>query len=153
LVIGLGPGFVAGVDCDAVVETNRGHNMGRVIWDGSAEINSGIPEGVDGYRSERVLRAPCEGLFRSELEIGNRVTSGEVIGWVNSKPIEAIFDGIIRGLLHNGIFVQSGMKVGDIDPRGDPSLCSFISDKALAVGGGVLEAILSTTSIREKLRV
>jgi xanthine dehydrogenase accessory factor len=143
LVIALGPGVVAGVDCHAVVETNRGHNLGRVYWQGTAESNTGQPEAVLGYTGQRVLRAPCEGVLSGEVEIGELVKAGEVVARVNGEPITAPFSGILRGLVHPGLRVPAGFKVGDLDPRGVRENCFTISDKARAVGGGVLEAILN----------
>jgi xanthine dehydrogenase accessory factor len=150
LVIGLGPGFTAGVDCHAVVETNRGHNLGRVYWEGSAEPNTGEPEPVRGVAGQRVLRAPRDGEFKGRVEIGDLVKAGDVLAevvdplqGVDGEPIRAQFDGVVRGLLHDGLRVTAGMKVGDLDPRGVREYCFLISDKARAVGGGVLEAIFA----------
>jgi xanthine dehydrogenase accessory factor len=143
LVIGLGPGFSAGVDCHAVVETNRGHHLGRVVWEGSAEPNTGEPEPVRGFAGSRVLRAPRDGIFRGGLEIGDLVEKGQVIAEVEGEPITAQFDGVLRGILHDGLRVTAGMKVGDLDPRGVREYCFLISDKARAVGGGVLEAVMA----------
>jgi xanthine dehydrogenase accessory factor len=143
LVIALGPGFVAGTDCHAVVETNRGHNLGRVIWDGSAEPDTGQPEAVQGFKGERVLRAPRAGIFNGELEIGELAAQGQVIATVDGEPIQAPFAGVVRGLIHAGLRVTAGLKVGDLDPRGVREHCFTISDKARAVGGGVLEAVLA----------
>lgn len=143
LVIALGPGFTAGVDCRAVVETNRGHNLGRVYWQGTAEPDTGQPEAVQGYTGQRVLRAPCEGELIGEIEIGELVKAGEVVARVNGQPITAPFSGVLRGLVHTGLRVPAGFKVGDLDPRGVRENCFTISDKARAVGGGVLEAILN----------
>lgn len=151
LVIGLGPGFTAGVDCHAVVETNRGHNLGRVFWEGSAEPDTGIPEGVGPYRAERVLRAPTEGILKNWVELGTRVYSGQTVAEVNGQPIQAPFDGVLRGLIHPGLRVTKGLKIGDVDPRGDPEYARRVSDKALAVGGGVLEALLSDPALRARL--
>lgn len=142
LVIGLGPGFEAQKDVHVVIETNRGHNLGRVIYEGTAEPNTGIPGDIGGYREERVLRAPRDGLFEPLKEIGNIVEYGELIAYVGGEPIRSKINGVIRGLLREGIPVQKGMKVGDIDPRGVRDYCFTISDKARAVAGGVLEAIL-----------
>ena len=143
LVIGLGPGFTAGEDCHAVVETDRGHNLGRVYWEGSAEPDTGEPEPVRGFAGSRVLRAPGEGVFMGRFEIGELVKKGQVVGEVEGKLIKAKFDGVLRGILHDGVRVTAGMKVGDLDPRGVRGYCFSISDKARAVGGGVLEAILA----------
>jgi xanthine dehydrogenase accessory factor len=142
VVVALGPGFTAGMDCHAVVETNRGHNLGRVILQGSAEPNTGVPGTVGGESSRRVLRAPTAGVFRGERRIGERVVAGEVVAYVDESPVRSQLDGVVRGLLHDGLTCHPGMKVGDVDPRGVLSHCFTISDKALAVAGGVLEAIL-----------
>ena len=151
LTIGLGPGFTAGVDCHAVVETRRGHRLGRVIWDGPAALDTGIPEAVDGYAVDRVLRAPSPGVMRGLREIGAVVRRGETLLAIDGVTVRAPFDGALRGLLHDGLRVETGTKVGDLDPRGDPRYCTDISDKALAVGGGVLEAVLSRAEIRRAL--
>jgi xanthine dehydrogenase accessory factor len=153
LVIGLGPGFTAGLDCHAVVETNRGPFLGRVIWQGQAQADTGVPERVEGYRSERVLRAPVDGSLEPVVEIGELVRSGQVIARVGGQPVPAPFDGVLRGLLPAGISVKSGAKIGDVDPRGEPLLSRLVSDKALAVGGGVLEAILAWKPLRPYLSV
>jgi xanthine dehydrogenase accessory factor len=125
-----------------VVETARGHNLGRVILSGSAEPNTGVPAPVMGYTTERVLRAPCDGVFVGERRIGEMVEAGEVVARIGEEPVKARIRGVLRGLLADGIEVREGMKVGDIDPRGVREHCFTISDKARAVGGGVLEAIL-----------
>ncbi len=151
LVIGLGPGFTAGVDCHAVVETNRGPFLGRVIWEGPAEADTGIPERVAGYRAERVLRAPVDGRLEAVAGIGAQLREGEVVARIASVPIYAPFAGVLRGLVEDGLGVRAGEKVGDVDPRGDARLCWLVSDKALSVGGGVLEAILASEPMREAL--
>ena len=145
-MIGLGPGFVVGENCDAVVETNRGHFLGRVIWEGSALPNSGVPVGFGDQDRERVLRSPGEGIFHSEREMCERLDTGDLIGEVNGLKIRAPFKGVLRGLLHTGLHVSKGFKIGDLDPRDDPEYCQLVSDKSLAVAGGVLEAILSKKS-------
>ncbi len=142
VVVALGPGFTAGVDCHAVVETSRGHNLGRVLLEGNAEPNTGSPGSVGGESGRRVLRAPAEGAFRAERAIGDLVKTGEVVAYADDAPVSSQLDGVVRGLLHDGLLVHAGMKVGDVDPRGVVSHCFTISDKALAVGGGVVEAIL-----------
>ncbi len=142
IVIGLGPGFTAGVDVHAVIETNRGHNLGRIILSGSAEPHTGVPGPTAGSTRERVLRAPCEGTFTSKRHIGDLVEADKVMAFVSGEPIAARISGVVRGLLADGLFVKAGMKVGDIDPRGVREHCFTISDKARAIGGGVLEAIL-----------
>jgi len=143
LVIALGPGFTAGVDCHAVVETMRGHTLGRVIWQGPALPNTGTPGIIAGKGAERVLRAPADGLIDWRLEIGDLVTAGEVIGEVAGQPVSAPFAGVIRGLIAPGTAVTRSLKIGDVDARADVAACFTISDKALAIGGGVLEAILT----------
>ena len=142
VVIGVGPGFTAGVDCHAAVETMRGHSLGRVLYEGSPLPNTNIPGLIGGFAGERVLRAPADGVFREALRIGDRVRAGDVAGWVGDAPIICTLNGVLRGLLASGIPVRKGMKAGDVDPRNDPSYCRTASDKALAIGGGVLEAIL-----------
>jgi len=142
VVIGLGPGFTAGVDVHAVVETNRGHYLGRVILDGSAEPNTGVPGVVGGYGVERVLRGPTEGRLVPVASIGDFVKKGDLIARVDGEPVIAPFDGVLRGLVRENIAVFKDMKIGDVDPRAARQHCFTISDKALAVGGGVLEAIL-----------
>jgi xanthine dehydrogenase accessory factor len=151
LVIGLGPGFIAGDNCHAVIETNRGHNLGRVIWDGEAEPNTGIPGEVMGYKEERVLRAPEDGVLHTLVKIGEWLEGGKIIGEVDEMPILVPFDGLLRGLLRDGTLVSQGMKIGDIDPRQDPTLYTKVSDKALAIGGGVLETILACPDLRTGL--
>ena len=141
-VIALGPGFTAGVDCHAVIETMRGHDLGRVILNGSAEPNTGIPGNISGFTTERVLRAPKDGIFHEVRQIGDIVEKGDLIASVDGKPIPATISGVIRGLLPTGTPVHTGMKSGDIDPRPIQSHCYTVSDKARAIGGGVLEAIL-----------
>ncbi len=142
IVVALGPGFVAGVDCHAVVETNRGHNLGRVYYRGPAETDTDVPGQIGGENNRRVLRAPTSGVFHAERKIGEVVKTGEVIGYVGSVPLAAQIDGVLRGMLADGLFIAGGTKVADIDPRGNMSHCFSVSDKAWAVGGGVLEAVL-----------
>ena len=142
VVIALGPGFTAGVDCHVVIETMRGHDLGRVILDGSAEPNTGIPGNISGFTTERVLRSPKGGVFHEIRHIGDLVEKGEVVASVDDETIIAPIPGVIRGLLPTGTPVHAGMKSGDIDPRPIKSHCYTVSDKARAIGGGVLEAIL-----------
>ena len=142
LVIALGPGFEVGKNADYVVETNRGHNLGRLLTEGAAEPNTGVPGAIQGYAAERVLRAPDEGIWESNMNIGDLVNSGVRVGTVSGAPVKASICGVIRGLIRPGIEVPKGLKIGDIDPRGIPENCSTISEKALAIGGGVLEGIL-----------
>jgi xanthine dehydrogenase accessory factor len=142
VVIGVGPGFTAGFNVHAVVESNRGHHLGRVIWDGAAESDTGIPTSVDGYTASRVLRVPQSGIFNALRAIGDVIAAGETVATVNGELIKAGISGQIRGLLRNGIQVEQGIKAGDIDPRGERGYCDSISDKSRAIAGGVLEAIL-----------
>ncbi len=142
IVVGVGPGFTAGMDCHAVIETQRGHNLGRVITEGPAAPNSGIPGNISGFTTERILRAPTDGVFTEIHHIGDTVEEGEIVADVSGQPIKAQLKGTIRGLLPSGTIVIKGMKSGDIDPRCLPDNCYTVSDKARAVGGGVLEAIL-----------
>lgn len=150
VVIGVGPGFTAGVDCHAVVETMRGHYLGRVIHAGSAIPNTGIPGLIGGFAGERVLRAPADGVFHQLLEVGAQVKMGDVAATVNGEPMVCTLDGVLRGILADGTPVHKGMKSGDIDPRCEIKHCYCASDKALAVGGGVLEAVLNLTGALEK---
>ena len=143
LVIALGPGYTAGVDCHAVIETNRGHHLGRVLWHGAAEANTGTPGIVAGKGAERVLRAPAAGIVTWRKEIGDHVRQGELLGEVDGQAVVAPFDGVARGLIAPGTAVPARLKIGDIDPRGDVATCFTISEKALAIGGGVVEAVLT----------
>jgi xanthine dehydrogenase accessory factor len=147
-VVALGPGFVAGLDVHAVVETCRGHDLGRVITEGAARPDTGIPGDVGGLRDERLLRAPRGGTFRPVREIGDIVRAGDVVAEVEGAPVPARTGGVLRGLLYPGLTAREGQKVGDVDPRGEPSLCFTISDKANAVAGGVLEAALRAGLVR-----
>lgn len=142
LVAALGPGFAAPDDVHAVIETKRGHTLGRVITNGRAIPNTGIPGMVRGYTTERVLYAPVSGYVKSELDIGDAVSEGDVVAYVGDRAVLAKFDGILRGLLHPSVFAAKGMKIGDVDPRGEVAHCFTITDKALAVAGGVLETIM-----------
>jgi len=151
LVIGLGPGFIAGENCHAVIETQRGHNVGRVIWRGSASPDSGVPENLAEHGSDRILRAPTDGILRVQAAIGDHLEPGQSVASVSGQPITAQFRGVLRGLAYPGLKVQRGLKIGDVDPRDDPSYCRLVSDKSLAVAGGVLEAILSRPALRDRL--
>ncbi len=144
LVIALGPGFWAGKDAHYVVETARGHQLGRLIADGCSSPNTGIPGEISGHSVLRVVRAPVEGIFLSELSIGTPVIEGQTIGRVSNEQVKARLNGVLRGLIRPGTNVTQNLKIGDIDPRGDPSYCVTISEKARAIGGSVLEAILRT---------
>lgn len=142
LVIALGPGFVAGLDCDAVVETNRGHQLGRVIWEGAAAPNTGTPGPVLGHAEGRVLRAPIDGTISPVVAIGDWLEADALIATIGNVEIRAPFAGRLRGLIHPDVVVTAGMKIGDLDPRGVHEHCFTISDKSLAIGGAVLMAIL-----------
>lgn len=166
LHIGLGPGFHAGRDCHAVIETRRSHTLGRVYWSGATQPDSGVPEGDP----RRVLRAPSDGVLIARANIGDHMNEGEIIAEIrqdttDSSPVSHRPDGlresdmkiisplagVLRGIIRDGVRVTKGLKIGDVDPRDDPSACFLISDKALAIGGGVLEAILSKEKIRSQL--
>ncbi len=142
LVIGLGPGFTARKDVHIVIETNRGHTLGKMIRNGTAEPDTGIPGDVGGYTVQRVLRTMKKGTFHPYKAIGERVNKGSVVAVVDDFPVIAGITGVVRGILREGVEVKKGMKVGDVDPKGKKELCFTISDKARAIGGGVLEAIL-----------
>jgi xanthine dehydrogenase accessory factor len=148
LVVALGPGYTVGRDCHAVIETSRGHNLGRVLWQGKAAPNTGVPGPIKGRTKDRVLRAPAAGSVQSVAQIGDLVSTGQLIATVGGEPVRAPFQGVLRGLLHEGVPVSAGYKIGDVDPRGIRRHCFTISDKALAVGGGVVEAVLSAPQIR-----
>jgi xanthine dehydrogenase accessory factor len=150
LYIGLGPGFAAGENCQAVVETRRSHTLGRVYWRGGPDPDTGAPDGDP----RRVLRTPADGKLVGRKQIGEHCEEGELIAEIQSEinnrksEIVSPFAGVLRGLLHPGLTVTRGLKIGDIDPRDDPRLCQLVSDKSLAIGGGVLEAILSHPELR-----
>ncbi|MBF8984209.1 EF2563 family selenium-dependent molybdenum hydroxylase system protein [Lutibacter sp. B2] len=141
IVIGVGPGFTAGKDVHAVVESNRGHNLGRVIYNGSPEPNTGIPGNIKGFTEKRVIRANQYGKLSVIKDIGSIVEKDEVLATIDGVEVKAKIDGVIRGMIQNGFEVVSGMKIGDIDPRGIKNNCITISDKARTIGGGVLEGI------------
>jgi len=148
VVVALGPGFIAGVDCHVVVETNRGHRLGRAIYQGSAEPDSGEPGLIGGKTWERILRAPVDGVVDSRAAIGERVEEGQTVAKVADRSVVALTGGVLRGLVRSGTTVPAGLKIGDVDPRIEPSHCFLISEKAFAIAGGVLEAILSKGSDR-----
>ncbi len=147
LVIALGPGFCAGRDCHAVVETMRGHTLGRVIWDGEPLPNTNIPGLIGGFAGERVLRAPETGVFHQLRDIGAQVEQGEAVGEVEGTMMRCMISGVLRGILPDGTPVTKGMKAGDVDPRGEVKNCETVSDKASAIAGGVLEAIMRRTAL------
>ncbi len=142
IVIGLGPGFSAGIDVHAVIETQRGHDLGKVIYKGSAAPNTGKPGIIGGVSTERLLRAPLAGAFKSIKNIGDYVNEGDLVATVGEAPVRAEISGVLRGCLRDGIMVTKGFKIGDIDPRDVREQCFTISDKARSVGGAVLEALM-----------
>ncbi|QDR82186.1 selenium-dependent molybdenum cofactor biosynthesis protein YqeB [Sporomusa termitida] len=142
VVIGVGPGFTAPVDVHAVIETMRGHDLGRVIYQKTAIANTGIPGEVGGYTRERLIKAPVAGEFTGCREIGATVQAGEIVGYVGGVPVAVAITGVLRGLIQSGLTVTKGLKIGDVDPRCRPEHCYTVSDKARAIGGGVLEALL-----------
>jgi xanthine dehydrogenase accessory factor len=167
IVIALGPGFTAGIDCHAVIETQRGHNLGRVYYEGSAAPNTGMPGTVGGEDALRAIRTPVAGVFYGQRKIGERVKAGEVLGRIitvdvsltdsaawrlastdrdASQPLGIVIktkiDGVLRGILHDGLKVPAHTKIADVDPRGETEYCVTVSDKSWAVGGAALEAVL-----------
>ncbi len=142
IVVGLGPGFYAGRDAHAVIETNRGHNLGRVIFEGEAEPNTGKPGSIDGFSTERIVRASASGVVTNISSIGDSVEKGQVIARIEGVPVYAPLSGMLRGMIQTGISVHEDMKIGDVDPRNNRENCYTISDKSRAIAGGVLEAIL-----------
>ena len=148
IVIGLGPGFRAPENCHAVIETNRGISLGAVIYNGSAEADTGIPSPVGGVTSDRVLRAPCAGIISSRKTIGEKIRAGEIIAVVSTATVKAKIGGLLRGLIRDGSPVRKGQKVGDIDPIGDSRTCFAISDKARAIGQATIEALKALQSDR-----
>lgn len=147
VTIGLGPGFTAGSDVHAVIETARGHDLGRVLYNGSALANTSVPGAVMGYTTERVLYADRAGILVIIRDIGSLVQQGEVAATIDNSPVVATISGRIRGMIRNRSTVRQGLKIADIDPRVElADICSTISDKARAVGDGVLEALLQLTS-------
>jgi xanthine dehydrogenase accessory factor len=153
LVVAIGPGFTAGVDCHAVVETLAGHDLGRVIYEGGAAPDTGVagppesylgPPGIADW-NEILLRAPADGTFRALASIGDVVEKGQAVGMVGDRPVEAGTGGLVRGLIHDGREVEKGLKLGDVDPVADPARATTISEKSNAIAGGVLEAVLTLT--------
>ena len=142
IVVTVGPGFTAGQDCHAVVETQRGHYLGRVIYEGAAAPNTGEPGNIGGYTAERIIRAPKAGVFHPVHQIGDQVAANELVAYVDEAPVRCRIGGTLRGILPEGVPIFKGMKSGDVDPRCKPEHCLCASDKALSVGGGVLEALL-----------
>lgn len=142
VVVALGPGFTAGVDCHAVIETNRGHHLGRAITDGPASPDTGVPGSINGETARRILRAPAPGVVRTQAAIGDCLREGDAVAEVDGQVVRTSLAGVLRGLLHDGLTVAQDMKIGDVDPRAKPEHCFTISDKSLAIGGGALEAIM-----------
>jgi xanthine dehydrogenase accessory factor len=149
LVIALGPGFTAQRDCHFVIETNRGHNLGRIIERGESEPNTGVPGDIAGHTHARVFRAPADGVFETERRIGQRVGEGDCLGRVADTPVVAALGGMLRGVLAPGVAVKAGVKLGDIDPRAKPEYCDTISDKARAIAGSVLECVMRRCNASE----
>lgn len=148
ITVALGPGFEAGRDCDAVIETNRGHHLGRVIYQGPAQPNTGIPGVIEGHSARRVVRAPAAGVMKSLIRLGDLVQEGDLMAHVGDAPIIAPLSGMVRGLLSDGIEVPVGFKIGDIDPRGERADATTVSDKARAIAGAVLEAMMHLSQPR-----
>jgi len=142
IVIGLGPGFTAGKDVHATIETKPGPNLGRVIYRGQAGKHTGMPVAIMGYSVERVLKAPVDGIFRSDKKIGDQIEKGEIVGWVDQHPIVSQISGVLQGLLHSGLKVKGNKKVGEIDPRGVREYAFALFDRSITIGNGVLNAIL-----------
>lgn len=142
VVIGVGPGFTAGIDVDAVVETKRGHHLGEVILTGSAQPNTGIPGIIGGYGIERVIKSPQAGVVTIIKDIGSLVNSGDTVALVDGLEVKTQISGVVRGMIQDGYHVTENMKMADVDSRGNVSHCFSVSDKARAVAGGVLEAIM-----------
>ena len=151
LVIGLGPGFIAGENCHVAVETNRGHFLGRLIWQGAPQADTGVPGSISKHGADRVMRAPADGFLTAHAAIGDLVKAGQQVAEVAGQAVSAPFDGVLRGLIYPGLEVRQGLKIGDVDPRGEPLFCSLVSEKSLAIGGSVLEAILSQATLRPHL--
>ena len=147
VVIAMGPGFCAGVDCHAVIETMRGHTLGRIYYKGSAKPNTGIPGMIGGYSLERILRAPVSGTFQQVRQIGDIVKAGEICAYVDGTPMATAIDGVVRGILPTGTIVTEGMKSGDVDPRGAVVNCYTISDKALCMGGAAVVALMHLSNL------
>ncbi|MDL2264119.1 EF2563 family selenium-dependent molybdenum hydroxylase system protein [Synergistaceae bacterium OttesenSCG-928-I11] len=152
LVVGIGPGFTAGVDVHCVVETKRGHYLGRLITEGSAIPNTGVPGMEMGYTTERLLRAPCDGFVSPSCEIGTHVEKGDIVAFVGDLPVRSQIAGTLRGMIHPSVYATRGLKIGDVDPRDEYAHCFSITDKALAIAGGVLEALAIFTMARREAK-
>ncbi len=147
MVISLGPGAVCGREAHVIVETNRGHDLGRLIEEGGAAPDSGIPGPIGGIAAERVLRAPAAGRIRGAVEIGAMVEAGDLVARVGEHPVRTPISGVLRGIVRDGVQVTANLKLGDVDPRGDPRACFTLSDKSRTISGAVLEAILARFSL------
>lgn len=152
-VIGIGPGFTAGKDCNCVIETQRGHTLGTVIYEGSAIPDTGIPGNVGGYTTERLIRAVGNGKMEPKAAIGDVVKKGQLVAVTGGGKVYAKMDGIVRGMLQEGVQVKDNLKIGDIDCRCEPNHCFTISDKARAVGGGALEAVSGYQAMRDRYAI
>lgn len=152
-VVGVGPGFTAGEDCHCIIETKRGHTLGTLIWKGSAIPNTGVPGNVGGYTLERLIKASAEGKMEPVAHISDQVKEGDVVAYTGGKPVYALMNGVVRGMLQEGAMVTEGLKIGDIDARCEVSHCFTISDKARAIGGGVLEAVTQYERMKNKYAV
>ncbi len=152
-VIAAGPGFTAGKDCNCVVETKRGHTLGNVIWKGSAIPNTGVPGNVAGYTIERLIRAVADGSLEPRVQIGDHVETGDIVALTGGVPVYAQMTGIVRGMLQAGVQVKKDLKIGDIDARAELSHCYTISDKARAIGGGVLEAVSGFEKMKDEFAI
>lgn len=150
LVVSLGPGALCGRDAHVVIETDRGHDLGRVITQGSAAPDTGIPGPIEGYSVQRLLRAPAPGLVKGVKAIGDLVNPGDIVAYVGDLPVRTSIAGVVRGLLRDGVMATANLKLGDVDPRGDISACHTLSDKTRTISGGVLEAILAHHARRER---
>lgn len=153
LVVGVGPGFYAGQDCHCVVETKRGHTLGQVIYDGAALPNTGVPGEVGGYTTERLLKASGDGVMEPLISIGDMVEKGQIAAYTGGEPVYAAMSGMVRGMLQKGVSVVKGMKIGDIDARCEKEHCWTISDKARAIGGGVLEAVQCYETVKGRFAI
>ena len=149
LVIALGPGFTGGVDCHAAIETNRGHWLARILYEGSPQPDTKTPGKVRGYARGRVIRAPAAGHLHPAARVGDRLRKGDLIGSVDGREVRAMFDGVLRGLIHPSVPLTEGLKIGDLDPREVDRHCFTLSEKSLAIGGAVLEAILAWMNERQ----
>ena len=152
-VIGVGPGFTAGKACHCVVETKRGHTLGNIIWRGSAIPNTGVPGNIAGYTIERLIRSGADGRLEPRAEIGDYVEKGDVVAVTGGVPVYAQMTGIVRGMLQDGVQVNKNLKIGDIDARAEVSHCHTISDKARAIGGGVLEAVSCFEKMKDRFAI